>query len=122
MGVHLQATFQALPRIESQRRDDAMMRLKVLACLLCLMVIASSLDTLPDPPAIQPQAAQSILLSQIVCHVAITAESPDLGRLAWASQFPLSLFALEQITESGRAGYDFTLVRQATDTSPPYFS
>ena len=101
--------------------DGAIMKLQIIACLLCLMVLVSSLDTLPDPPAIQPQAVQSILLSQI-CHVAVAAKNLELDWLAWASQFPSSLSALDQISESGKPGYEFTLVRQATDTSPPHLS
>jgi hypothetical protein len=98
------------------------MKVRILAFVLCLMVIATALDTLPDPPAIQPQAAQTVLLSRIVCHVPIAAKNLELNRLDWASQFPLSLFALDQISESGSVGNELSLVRRATDTSPPYFS
>lgn len=98
------------------------MRVQIAACLLCLMIVVGSLDSLPDPPAVQPQRSQNDLVSQHDCHVAVAAKNQTSDCLACAPHFQASLFSLGQIFEGRGPSYKLTFVRQATDTSPPCFS
>jgi hypothetical protein len=98
------------------------MRAQIAACLLCLLVVVASLDTLPDPPAVKPQSNRNNLVSQLHHHVPVTAKNHASDCLACAPHFQVSLFSFGQIFEGRGPSYDPTFVHQATDTSPPSFS
>lgn len=98
------------------------MRVQIAACLLCLMIVVAAVDSLPDPPAVQPQRSQNNLVSQRDYHVAVAAENHASDCLTCAPLFQASLFSFLQIFEGRGSSYDPTFVRQATDTSPPCFS
>jgi hypothetical protein len=85
------------------------MRVRIVGCLLCLMMIGGSLDGLPDPPVVKPQRNQNNLVPQPHYHVPFAAKSHASNCLASAPQ-------------NRGPSYARTLVRQATDTSPPCFS
>jgi len=98
------------------------MKVQIAACLLCLIIIGGSLDSLLDSPAMKPRRNQNNLVSRLDYHVPVAAKQYVLDCLARAAQFQASLFSFDQIFESGGPSYRLTLVRQATDTSPPCFS
>lgn len=98
------------------------MRVQIAACLLCLMIVVGSLDSLPDPPAVQPQRIQNNLVSQLDYHAAVAAKNQASDCVACAPHFQASLFSFGQIFEGRGPSYKLTFVRQATDTSPPCFS
>jgi hypothetical protein len=105
-----------------KRAGDKTMRVQIAACLLCLMIVVGAVDSLPDPPAVQPQRNQNNLVSQLDYHVAVAAENHASDCLTCAPLFQASLFSFGQIFEGRGPSYDPTFVRQATDTSPPCFS
>jgi hypothetical protein len=86
------------------------------------MMIGGSLDGLPDPPVVQPQGNQNNLFPQLYYHVRFAAKSHASDCLASAPRFRASLFSIGQIFQNRGPSYALTLVRQATDTSPPCFS
>jgi len=101
---------------------NQLMGIRVVACILCLIVIATSVDTIPDPPAIQPQTDQHILVPRLVCSPTVAVENHALDYLAWASVFRCNLFSFGQIFEGTTPSYEPAFFRQATDSSPPLFS
>jgi hypothetical protein len=107
-----------LPKNGPARR---VMRVQITACFLCLMIVGASLDRLPDPPAVKPNGNQNNLVSRLDYHVAIAAHHV-LDCPAAAPNFQDRLFSFRQIFESTLSSHKLTFVRQATDTSPPYFS
>ena len=98
------------------------MKVQIAACLLCLIIIGGSLDSLLDSPAMKPRRNQNNLVSRLDYHVPVAAKQYVLDCLTCATQFRASLFSFDQIFESGGPSNKLTLVRQATDTSPPCFS
>lgn len=98
------------------------MRVQIAACLLCLLIVSGSLDTLPDPPAVKPQRNQNNLVSQLDYHVPVAAKNHASDRLTCAPHFQARFFSFGQISESRGPSHKLTFVRQATDTSPPCFS
>lgn len=96
------------------------MRIQITACLLCLMMVG--VDGLPDPPVAKPQGNQNNLVSQLRYNVLFVPKSHVSDCLASVPHFRASLFSIGQIFQNRGPSYTLTLVRQATDTSPPCFS
>jgi hypothetical protein len=97
-------------------------RAQIVACLLCLLIVGTSLDGLPDPPAVKPQGNLNNLVSQLHSHVPFAAKNQASDCSAYAPHFQASLFSFGQIFEGKGPSCDPTFVYQATDTSPPCFS
>jgi hypothetical protein len=97
-------------------------RAQIAACLLCLLIVGTSLDGLPDPPAVKPPGKLYNLVSQIHSHVLFAAKNQPSDGLAYPSHFQASLFSFGRIFEGRGPCSDPTFVHQATDTSPPCFS
>jgi len=116
-----QHTFRA-----DRRAGWKIMRIQIAACLLCLMLVGGSLDGLPDPPVVKPQGNQNNLVSQLRYQlrydVLFVAKSHVSDCLASVPHFRASLFSIGQIFQNRGPSCTLTLVRQATDTSPPCFS
>jgi hypothetical protein len=98
------------------------MRAQIAACLLCLMIVGGSLDSLPDAPAVKPQRNQNNLVSQLAYHVSVAAKNHASDHLTSAPHFQASFFSFWQVSESRGPSHKLTFVRQVTDTSPPVFS
>jgi hypothetical protein len=103
------------------RRAYKDMRVQITACLVCLMIVGGSLDRIPDPPAVQPHGNQNKLVSRLDYDVAVAA-NPVSDCAAAALHFQDSFFSFRQIFEGTGSSHKLDFVRQATDTSPPYFS
>ena len=97
------------------------MRARIAACLLCLLIVGTSLDGLPDPPAVKPPGNLNNLVSQLHFHVPFAAKNQPADGPAYAPHFQASLFSFGQIFEGRGPSSDPTFVHQATDTSPPCF-
>jgi hypothetical protein len=98
------------------------MRAQIAACLLCLLIVGTSLDGLPDPPAVKPQGNLNNLVSQLHSHVPVAPKNQSSDCPAYAPHFHSSFFSFGQIFEGRAPSCDPTFVYQATDTSPPCFS
>jgi hypothetical protein len=98
------------------------MKSRIAICLLCLMMVCGSLDTLPDPPAVRPSKTQINLVSQLNDHAVISAGSQALTCLACTPQFQAGLFSFRRISQGRGPSFDPGIVRQAADASPPWFS
>ena len=98
------------------------MRAPITACLLCLLIVGTSLDGLPDPPAVKPQGNPNYLVSQLHFHVPVAPKNQPSDCSAHAPHFQARFFSFGQIFEGRGPSCDPTFVHQATDTSPPCFS
>ena len=99
------------------------MRGRIAACLLCLMILCSSVDTLPDPPALKPQKNLSSLVCPLDHRVVAPADNHALDCRATIPSFQArASSSFEKILTKVGASYARSFVRQATDSSPPRFS
>jgi len=98
------------------------MNVQIVACLLCLIMVAGSLDRLSDPPAVKPHRSQNNLVSRLDCHLPVATKNHAPDRLTYAPHFQASLFSFGQIFESRGPSNKLTFVRHATDASPPCFT
>lgn len=100
------------------------MKFKYVACLLCLLLFAAAIDSIPDPPAIYPRNNSSCALSALSIHGHSTLpgkerfigpSSPRLIKINWLS-FRLGI-------DNKYVGFRFlALIRCSADASPPIFS
>jgi len=108
------------------RRDSSpiykTLRVQITACLLCLLIVAGSLDGIPDPPAIKPQGNQSKLVSQADHHEPVAPNDQALDYVACGPQVQAMLLLSGQFLESRGPSFNPTFVRRAADSSPPCYS
>lgn len=102
-------------------------RVQIAASLWCLMIVASSLDRLPDPPALKPQGKRNHLVVPLEHLVPVAAKNPTAKNypshcLPCVPHLRASVFSVGRIFESSGSAYKRSFVRQATDASPPCFS
>jgi hypothetical protein len=88
--------------------------------LLCILILAASLDKLPDPPALQPGRgdARAFCLD----HHGEGSVDKDCACPRCCALILLSLvqgFGFEQVFETDPPGHYVILMRQASDSSPP---
>lgn len=89
-----QHTFPA-----DKRTGDKTMRVQIAACLLCLMILVGSFDSLPDPPAVQPQRSQNNLVPQRDYPAAVAAENHASDCLTCAPVFRPACFRLARFSK-----------------------
>lgn len=98
------------------------MKLRIAACLLCLIVVAVSLDSLPDPPAVSPHGSGIALISLPYHHLSVVLKNNVLDCVSCVPYFQASLFSLGEIFESKRPVFKLEFVQRAIDISPPDLS
>jgi hypothetical protein len=96
--------------------------LRIAACLLCLIIVAVSLDSLPDPPAVNPHGSGIALVSLPHQHLSAAVKNNVLDRVSCMPHFQASLFSLGKIFESRRPSFKLEFVQRAIDISPPDLS
>jgi hypothetical protein len=84
------------------------------------MIVGASLDRLPDPPAVKPHGNRNNLVSRLDYRAAVAANPVSDGAAA-APHFQDSFFSFRQIFAGTGPSHTLDSVRQATDTSPPYY-
>jgi len=72
-------------------RDLRTMKVQIAGCLLCLIIIGGSLDSLLDSPAMKPRRNQNNMVSQLDYHVPLAAKQYVLDCRACATQFRAGL-------------------------------
>lgn len=97
-------------------------KLRIAACLLCLVVVAVSLDSLPDPPAVNPHGSGSALISLAHQHLSAAVKSDVPDCVSCVPHFQASLFSLGEIFEGRRPFFKLEFVQRAIDISPPDLS
>jgi hypothetical protein len=91
---------------------------KILTCLLCLVIVGTALDSLPDPPAIRPPSIQK---NAIFRHTQIPISAianPASYRLSCRFQLHSDFTPATQAYESAAPPAE-PFVLQAADASPP---
>jgi hypothetical protein len=98
------------------------MRLRIVARLLCLMIVVGVLDRVPDPPAVKAHGDQTKVTSRVDHHVPVTAKKQITDDTNFAPHFRTELFSFGQIFENSEPALRVSFVRRASDASPPSFS
>jgi hypothetical protein len=92
---------------------------RILTCLLCLIVVGATLDSLPDPPAVKPSSIQKNSVSRLT-HSPVT--STTKFKSDWFScslQLHINFIpTTTQVLESPSFP-SAPFVFHAADTSPP---
>jgi hypothetical protein len=103
---------------------EGALKFKFSVCLICLLLFVAAVDTIPDPPAINPPSSHQCEISALHVRGAFTLlekewfaapSSPRGERNNWFS------FKLVFDTKPA-AVFPLPLVHFAADTSPPTFS
>ena len=105
------------------RLEDALTR-KYAVYLICLLVIVAAVDTIPDPPAINPPNNHSIGISALHVRGPLTLLEKEWFVASSSLQGDhLNWFAFKLGLDDRPVGVcTLPLVRLASDTSPPVFS
>jgi hypothetical protein len=105
------------------RFEDALKR-KLVALLICSLLLVAAVDSIPDPLAINPPAGHSSGISALHLSGAITLLEKEwfvalqLSRQVQANWFSLRLaFEIKPLSISS-----LPLIQQAADSSPPCIS
>lgn len=95
---------------------------KYLVLLMCALLFIAAVDTIPDPPAINPPGSPVHRISALYLRGAATSPErvhPVLLLVPGAAQTDRSPFALALGNEVVDV-FPMGLVRRAADSSPPY--
>jgi len=84
--------------------------------ILCALLVMAALDTLPDPPAVNPSAASGKLLS--LHDTSCDTPMRRCDSLVASDPLPVILVAVDTI-EPYRLSDRVVLTRLAADSSPP---
>lgn len=107
-------------RLSAMITGHKMIKFRILACLLSLVIVATAVDTIPDPPAIQSKSGLSCLVLGRTCHVAGPADNATQNRSVWALRHQVRPLGFVEAIKDVRPSRELNLVCCATDTSPPY--
>lgn len=103
---------------------EGVLKLKYVIWVLCLLLFVAAVDTIPDPPAINPPGS----------HSATISASHDSGPLTLFEKEWLIASSSQRLTQMNwvavrfrvehqpPAAFSLPLVRHATDSSPPDLS
>jgi hypothetical protein len=103
--------------------EDAL-KLKSAACFICLILFVAAVDTIPDPPAINPPGSRSYGISALQVRGPLTLQEktwtiacnlPRLGQM-------VSLLFRSALGDPPIAMGPLPRIHDATDSSPPVFS
>jgi hypothetical protein len=95
------------------------MRFRIAACMLCLMMIAASVDCLPDPPAVDPHGNGNVVVAQFDHHLLTVVNSDISTCVSCGPHFQMSVVTLGQNFESRLPALKLKFIRLAVDSSPP---
>jgi hypothetical protein len=95
------------------------MKLRIIAHFLCLMIVVGVLDRVPDPPALKAHGDQTKLISRADHHPPVEAEKQITDCANIAPRFRSEPFSFGQIVESREPASRVAFVRRASDASPP---
>jgi hypothetical protein len=111
-----------MPYMPSQDKRAAVTLAKLAACALCLLIFVATLDTIPDPPALAPQAIQQTLAARLD-HSPSTPPAKTLPifapRAFHSPNAPTTAFLAPLRPENATSSPLDTLLRHASDASPP---
>ena len=107
----------------SSRSEDAL-KLKFAVSLICLLLFVAAIDTIPDPPAINPPSSHSLGISALHVRGPFTLlEREWVVASGSTRRIPIHLFSFRLAFEDKPLGVSLLpLVYHAADTSPPVVS
>jgi hypothetical protein len=89
--------------------------------LFCLVVVGGSLERLPEAPAVKPSESANTVVSQLQHQEPASSRHQPLDCLSPTPHLELSRVSHGQIFENSNLAHELTVLRQATDRSPPLF-
>lgn len=95
------------------------MGIRLAALLLCVVLVATFVDALPDPPAINPPRVENHARLSVYSHRAASAVLLSNGFLFARPVFLICISLLPSFEPRGPFRWSLVLVRHATDVSPP---
>jgi hypothetical protein len=100
------------------------MKSKPLILLICALLFVAAVDTIPDPPAINPPSGHNSRLSSFhPCRSFTLLEKEWSLASGSPGHFQLYWFSFRLVFEKKTAiVFPLPLVRHAADSSPPLFS
>ena len=100
------------------------LKLKYAICLICLVLFVAAVDTIPDPPAINPPSSHSCGISALHVRVSFTLLEKDWYVASSSLRCdPLNWLSFRLALDNRPIGVcTQPLVHHATDPSPPIFS
>jgi hypothetical protein len=90
-----------------------------LAWLLCIVILSASLDRVADPPAVKFHGTDTKALCLSHAVESVPGQSFRRNGTLGTVHFEPYYFGLNDASESDDRGNRATVMRQATDTSPP---
>jgi len=90
--------------------------------LLCVVVLAASVDTLPDPPALKPFRSEAKASCLDPHFDGYCKEDGKCTGVAFTAAYVVQWFDFGYVFESANPTRGTSWVRQASDSSPPNFS
>jgi hypothetical protein len=91
---------------------------RILACLLCLIVVGAALDRLPDPPVVNPSSVQKYPISRHTQSPVLATTKLTSDCLSCSLQLHTDFIPTTQTLENLSFPAE-PLVFHAADTSPP---
>jgi len=101
---------------------EGALKLRCVALLLCLFLFVAAVDTIPDPPALDPPGSGTVILArQFRAPSAVTShESQFLLEGRFPGPVQLASLSLRRVVDYALVGGSrIPLVRHAADPSPP---
>ena len=94
-----------------------MITFRVILCLLSLVIVATAVDTIPDPPAVQPKISLNYLILGMTHHAAGSHVKRIPNRPIWMFEVHTSVFAFREVVDGPSS--EANLIYRAADASPP---
>jgi hypothetical protein len=124
-GVYYITTHnRAAPRVRGRFRFGDALKLKYAIWLICLLLFVAAVDTIPDPPAINPPTSHSCRISARHGRGPFTLlEKEWLVASGSIRRDPLNWLSIRFALENGPVGVcTLPLFHHAADSSPPAIS
>ncbi len=99
------------------------MKLKYVVCLTCLLLFVAAIDTVPDPPVINPHSSDSRSISALSVRGPSTLLEKEASLVSGRPRHIQTIwFSFRLALNNERVGgCPLPLVRHAADPSPPIF-
>ncbi len=100
----------------------AIVKWRLLATVLCVAVLAASVDTLPDPPALNPSRSEAKASGPAPRFDGSCRLNGNFASVALTAMYVVRWLDFGYVLETAQPIHRASLVRHASDSSPPDFS
>lgn len=93
---------------------------RLLTYLLCILILISSVDRVPDPPSIKPHHGTAISSNLDGYYPPAAFQDPGSNVASWQLSRELRYFDLSSLSDDKLAVRPAVHLNSASDSSPPY--